>query len=192
MFGETSWKTYGQVAEEAKAFGAGLLTLGLKPCPEATAASVVRDFAAFDGPHALVIFEETCADWTTACIGAMGQSIAVATSYATLGMPAVAEALNQTQAPAILCNSKDVERLAAFCEAQCKTLTTVIYTTNYVEDGSTAPPASIGRLKVVSMAAVVEAGRAAPAPFAPPTPDHVGLIMYTSGSTGKPKGARMP
>ena len=38
----------------------------------------------------------------------MSQSMPVATSYSTLGMAAVAEAINQTSAPAILCNYKDV------------------------------------------------------------------------------------
>ena len=41
--------------------------------------------------------------WGHRCFG---QSIAVATSYSTLGMGAVGEALNQTRAPAILCNFK--------------------------------------------------------------------------------------
>jgi len=37
----------------------------------------IQDFAAFRGPHCIVLFEETCAEWTVACIGAMGQSITV-------------------------------------------------------------------------------------------------------------------
>jgi long-chain acyl-CoA synthetase len=56
---------------------------------------MLLSYSSISGPHAMVIFEETSAEWTTACLGAMGQSIVVATSYATLGMGAVAEALNQ-------------------------------------------------------------------------------------------------
>lgn len=56
---------------------------------------MVLSFGSINGPHSIVLFEETSAEWMTACIGAMGQSITVATSYATLGMGAVAEALNQ-------------------------------------------------------------------------------------------------
>ena len=76
------------------------------------AVSVVRDFAPIGGPHSVVIFEETCAEWTTACIGCFGQSITVATSYSTLGMGAVAEAVNSCSAPLIICNYKDVARVA--------------------------------------------------------------------------------
>ena len=56
------------------------------------------------------------------------------TSYATLGLPAVAEALNATASPLILCNQKDVPRLAAFCEAACPNLATIVYTSNCVEE----------------------------------------------------------
>ena len=38
----------------------------------------------------------------TGVMGAMSQSIVVATSYATLGMGAVAEAINQTNSVAII------------------------------------------------------------------------------------------
>lgn len=54
-------------------------------------------------------------------MGAMGQSIVVATSYSTLGMGAVAEAINQTGSPAILCNYKDVGRVAKL-QASCPSL----------------------------------------------------------------------
>lgn len=36
----------------------------------------------------------------------MSQSLPVATSYSTLGMSAVGEALNETRAPGIFCNYK--------------------------------------------------------------------------------------
>ena len=67
-----------------------------------------------------------------AAVGAMSQSLPVATSYSTLGMSAVAEAINQCSAPSILCNYKDVCRVATL-EAQCPTLKTIIYSRNYVE-----------------------------------------------------------
>lgn len=95
------------------------------------AKSMVSSFSPIEGPNALIIFEETCAEWTTACIGAFSQSVTVATSYSTLGMNAVAEALNETSAPAILCNLKDVERVAKACEDLCPKLQTIIYTSNY-------------------------------------------------------------
>jgi long-subunit acyl-CoA synthetase (AMP-forming) len=119
------------VSLASRNFGAGLRTLGFEPMSLDTAKSIVNSFVPIEGPNALVIFEETCAEWTIACIGAFTQSITVATSYSTLGMNAVAEALNETSAPAILCNLKDVERVAKSCGEQCAKLQTIIYTTNY-------------------------------------------------------------
>jgi long-chain acyl-CoA synthetase len=191
VFGDTSWKTYGQVREEAAAFGAGLRALGLEPLPLTTAQDMVLSFGSIGGPHAMVLFEETSAEWTTACIGAMGQSIPVATSYATLGMGAVAEALNQTCAPVIVCNYKDVARVAKECGSQCPNLRTIVYTRLCVEEQAPEHPNMMGDLQVLSMAAVMDLGRRNPIGYAEPTPEHVGLIMYTSGSTGKPKGVML-
>jgi long-chain acyl-CoA synthetase len=159
--------------------------------PLEAAHAVTDAFAAIDGPHTLVIYEETCAQWTTACVGALGQSLVVATSYATLGMGAVAEALNQTNAPVILCNYRDVAKVASFCDAACPRLTHVVYTRHGVEAGAPELAKQLGRLHVLAMADVVALGVASPCAFEPPTPDHVGVIMYTSGSTGKPKGVML-
>ena len=71
----------------AAAFGAGLVALGCKPQPAGV------DYENLNGPHTILLWEDTCADWLTALIGAGGQSVAVATSYATLGIDAVSEAL---------------------------------------------------------------------------------------------------
>jgi long-chain acyl-CoA synthetase len=191
VFGETSWKTYGEVAAEAKAFGAGLRRLGMEPMPLEAAQAVTDAFAPIQGPHAMVIYEETCAQWTTACLGAFGQSLVVATSYATLGMGAVAEALNQTAAPVILCNYKDVSKVAAVCDSTCPALTHIVYTRNSVEKDAPELAKQLGRLAVLEMADVVAMGKASPCDFVPPTKDHVGVIMYTSGSTGKPKGVML-
>jgi len=122
-------------------------------------------------------------------LGAFSQSICVATSYATLGMSAVAEAINETEAVAVVCNIKDVTKLAAYCKDKCKSLKTIIYTTNYSTELKHAPLEG-GAIKLVSVDEVVELGAegGGQVKFSPPTPDHLAVIMYTSGSTGKPKG----
>ena len=197
VFGDSSWVTYADVKNRACAFGKGLRGLGLvAPMPLELAQKVVSEFGQITGPHTLLIFEETCADWLTACVGCMGQSVTVATSYATLGMPAVAEALNETNAPVIICNYKDVEKVAALA-AQCPQLKAIVYTLNYCEEGVPEKPSAIGNVRVLSMDAVVGSAVVGSAlevifelseAYSEPTPEHVGLIMYTSGSTGKPKG----
>ena len=67
----------------------------VKPQPPNT------DYEELTGPYTILLWEDTCAEWLTALIGAGGQSIAVATSYATLGIDAVAEALNNSQCPVV-------------------------------------------------------------------------------------------
>ena len=94
-FGETTWTTYREVQARAAKFGAGLVKLGCKPQPPNT------DYEELTGPYTILLWEDTCAEWLTALIGAGGQSIAVATSYATLGIDAVAEALNNSQCPVV-------------------------------------------------------------------------------------------
>jgi len=189
VFGETSWRSYQEVKERAYAFGSGLVSLGVAPMP-AEVNNDVLNFNQINGPHCILVFEETCADWTTVTIGAMSQSIAVATSYATLGMDAVGEAVLQTNSPVVVCNYKDVAKVATIAETQ-PCLKTIIYTRNYVEEDKPALAGEIGSVRVLSMEEVVNMGKSAGMEPSPPTPDHVGLIMYTSGSTGKPKGVML-
>lgn len=193
VFGGSSWKSFLEVQQEAQKFGKGLRELGLcEPMPIEMAKSVTGGFEQIQGNHCVLIFEETCADWLTATLGCMGQSVTVATSYATLGMNAVAEALNQTNSPVIVCNYGHVEKVAGLA-AQCPNLKAIIYTRNCVEEDKPEKPETIGSLRIFSMAAI---RNAAPAvadmhAYSEPTAEHVGLIMYTSGSTGKPKGVML-
>jgi len=183
-FGETTWINYREFGRKVGHFGAGLVKLGLKPAPDGA------DLQKTSGPHTILIFEETCASWMVATLGAFSQSIAVATSYATLGMSAVAEAINETEATAIMCNIKDVTRIAAYCNKdKCKSLKTIIYSTNLSTEQKHAPLEG-STLKLVSVDEVLELGAegGGQVKFSPPTPEHLAVIMYTSGSTGKPKG----
>mmetsp|Transcript_22652 Transcript_22652/g.59021 ORF Transcript_22652/g.59021 Transcript_22652/m.59021 type:complete len:772 (+) Transcript_22652:1822-4137(+) len=188
VFGPPVWSTCKQTSERALGFGAGLRALGCEPLASEMNGAVIESFVPIDGPSCVLVFEETCADWMTGVMGAMSQSIVVATSYATLGMGAVAEAINQTNSVAIICNYKDVERVSKL-KADCPTLQTVIYTRNNVKASDPELPEQVNGCNVHSFDSVVELGasegRAEPCP---PTPDHLALIMYTSGSTGKPKG----
>jgi len=179
-FGETKWVSYGEFGCRVKNFGAGLIKLGLKPTPEGV------DLQKVGGPHSILIFEETCADWTLACVGSFSQSIAVATSYATLGISSVADALNETGATAIVCNIKDVSKIASFCDGKCPSLQVIIYTTN--KSLETTPQEPSSKYTTLSVDEVLDMGAKNPVKFSPPKPDHLAVIMYTSGSTGKPKG----
>lgn len=182
VFAETQWATYRDFGQSVTHFGLGLLKLGLRPAPPHA------DLQSASGPHTILIFEETCAPWSIAAFGAFSQSIAVATSYATLGISAVAEALAETEARAVVCNIKDVEKLASACAGSCPHLATIIYTTNYSTRQRMELPAG-SAIKVCSIDEVISLGSSASQPrFTAPLHDSLAVIMYTSGSTGKPKG----
>mmetsp|Transcript_23840 Transcript_23840/g.28795 ORF Transcript_23840/g.28795 Transcript_23840/m.28795 type:complete len:779 (-) Transcript_23840:454-2790(-) len=180
-FGETEWLTYGQCKQKSLNFGAGLRKLGNLPIPEGA------DYEQLTGPHTLLIYEETCAQWLLSAHGAMSQSIAVATSYATLGVDSVANAIQETNAAVLVCNYNSVKKMLAM-KAQCPTLKTIIYTRHYVVDDAPPLQSTDPSVQVLSFDEVVELGAQNPVPVTPPTPSTLGLLMYTSGSTGKPKG----
>lgn len=180
-FGETKWITYKEFGERVKCFGSGLSALGLRPQPPTMDAGALERSA---GPHCILVYEDTSAEWMTATLGAHSQSLVVATSYATLGMHSVIESLNEVHAKAIVCNIKEVEKVAKACYGRCRDLETIIYTNN--NSFGIAPPAISG-FKLFSIEQVIDMGKQKPL-VQPPTKDQLATIMYTSGSTGKPKG----
>lgn len=190
-FGPTTWKTYAEIGKRAHAFGSGLIDIGMKPLPRDEGSANGTNFEETKDPHTLLVYEETCADWMTSLLGAMSQSIVVATSYATLGVDAIVSAVNECNVKAILCNRKDVPKLIKVAK-QMPTLTHLIYTNNYIAPDDAKTPLKIDDLpsgfSVLSMDDVVECGKKCNHAPTPPTPDNMAVIMYTSGSTGKPKG----
>ena len=77
-FGAISWQTYSDVQKRAVNVGKGLISLGMKPLPAEEGTTI--SFEALTGPHTVLIYEETCADWLTFLFGSWSQSLAVATS----------------------------------------------------------------------------------------------------------------
>lgn len=183
VFGETTWETYGEVGENARDFGVGLRLLGLQPLP----ANVSLE--ATNGPHTMLLYEDTCAMWLTALVGAHSQSIVVATSYATLGIQAVRDAIQECSVAVVVCNRKNVKEVA---KNASQTLKTIIYTNHYAlpKDRGIAPAVGGGGVRVISFDDVLRLGHSSRGeiPTTPPSPSTLAVIMYTSGSTGKPKG----
>mmetsp|Transcript_103575 Transcript_103575/g.259755 ORF Transcript_103575/g.259755 Transcript_103575/m.259755 type:complete len:784 (-) Transcript_103575:114-2465(-) len=181
-FGKTTWVTYRELGQRVSAFGSGLRSFGLSPAPAGADLQALQNH-----PHAMLIFEDTSAPWLTACLGAFTQNIAVATSYSTLGISSVADAISETGASAIVCNIKDVEKIATTCSAtRCPSLKVIIYTTNNsLEKKPKSVPTSHS---IVSFEEVIERGMKSPVAASPPDAESLAVIMYTSGSTGKPKG----
>jgi len=178
----TTFRTYDQVKDASIKFGASLRAAGLVASPETTNLDQLTTSCT------LAIFENTCPEWMIGAFGAYSQSVSVTTVYATLGVDAVQDSINDGKIRAILCNKKSVSMLLGKIE-DMPTLKHIIYTNDMVAPGETvnmpAPPAGV---TVTSFEDFVNAGDTTAFPVVPPTPDTAAVIMYTSGSTGKPKG----
>lgn len=175
--------TYSEIGEKAHKFGAALAATGcVASDPVATLDKVTK-------PCRIAIFENTCAEWMIAALGAFSQSLGVATVYATLGIESVGEAVVDNSISAIVCNKTNVKYLVENSK-NMPCLKTIIYTNDLIgKDMEVEMPTDVpSGLTVIAFDDFVESGDTAKYPVVPPAPESAAVIMYTSGSTGKPKG----
>jgi len=180
---EISWLTYGEVGSKAYRFGAALRASGVSSAPATTS------LKKFDTSRSVAIFEDTCPEWMMAAQGAFTQSIIVTTIYATLGMEAVIDSVNDGLISAIVCNKKNVSNVVSQI-ARMPTLKTIVYTNFQLAPGDQVdlPKQIPNGVTVVSFDDFVNSGDVAKFPPTAPKGETTAVIMYTSGSTGKPKG----
>eukprot|EP00929_Paragymnodinium_shiwhaense_P007243 TRINITY_DN11117_c0_g1_i1.p1 TRINITY_DN11117_c0_g1~~TRINITY_DN11117_c0_g1_i1.p1 ORF type:complete len:811 (+),score=220.80 TRINITY_DN11117_c0_g1_i1:97-2529(+) len=184
VFDKTSWISYEDFGIRAKGFGSALRQVGLQPSAPLTPG----DSPTYNN-QSILIFEDTCAEWLTALVGASSQSVIVVTSYATLGPKAVCEAIQDCNVPLVVCNRSKVADLVKE-SANLPVLKTIVYTDHYVEEDKVGQPIQQpgGNVRIIPFDEFVDMGIQAPVDPSPPTAEHMAVIMYTSGSTGKPKG----
>eukprot|EP00558_Chaetoceros_sp_UNC1202_P012874 CAMPEP_0197232316 /NCGR_PEP_ID=MMETSP1429-20130617/234_1 /TAXON_ID=49237 /ORGANISM="Chaetoceros sp., Strain UNC1202" /LENGTH=720 /DNA_ID=CAMNT_0042690295 /DNA_START=76 /DNA_END=2238 /DNA_ORIENTATION=- len=181
-FGGVTTKTFEEVGRDAHKFGAALRSAGVVSAPDNATLDAITT------PCSLAIFENTCAEWLTAALGAFSQSVIVTTIYATLGVSAVTDAIQDGVISAIVCNKRSVSKLVENIK-DTPSITTIIYTSDVVaKDDVIDLPAAPPGVKIVSFEEFVESGDTTAFPPTPPTPTTMAVLMYTSGSTGKPKG----
>lgn len=180
-FGEITWKSYAEMGVEAHKFGAALRSAGVHPAPYITNLEMIKT------PRRIAIFENTCAEWMIAAMGAFTQGITVTTVYATLGMDAVIEAVADNIIPVLVCNKKDVAKVMEKAK-DMPTLTTIVYTNDLVGPDDKIDIPNSQKVKIFSFDEFVQSGDTKAYPPTPPKADSCAVVMYTSGSTGKPKG----
>ena len=180
-FSEPRWLTYIEAHDLATAFGAGLSALGLSQ-------------------HANInFFSNTSRHWQLAAQGCFQRGFVVCTTYANLGVEALAFGIQQAGCEFVFTDAQLVDVVAQVL-SDCPRVKHIIVVpdarprTSRLHIGldairsklasslRTTPPL------VHSFDDVVKLGQAQPSPRPPVAPADVAVIMYTSGSTGTPKG----
>eukprot|EP01013_Petalomonas_cantuscygni_P039111 TRINITY_DN7043_c0_g2_i1.p1 TRINITY_DN7043_c0_g2~~TRINITY_DN7043_c0_g2_i1.p1 ORF type:complete len:718 (+),score=171.85 TRINITY_DN7043_c0_g2_i1:79-2232(+) len=131
---------------------------------------------------------KTCPEWTAIQLGFCGHGLVPTTMYDSLGTKGCLHIINLTEMQALVTSTSALPMLAKDVLPDAKHIKLVVCVGGSDDDVAAAAVGISASVSVVSYAAVLRAGAAAPQTPPAAKPSDTYLLCFTSGTTGLPKG----